>query len=569
MGNLKKFGTFLKEGLGTFANYQASLIGLPDLVDQSKFQNKAFTKISDVVDKTVPSLTSTAMNIVASGSGSALSALSNPINNSIAQNNDNVEPMLALGGNIIQDYSGGNSHAENGLKVDKLGNPVANSGLKGIAEVEGGEYSHDGYVFSNKLKFNDKLTFAEQFKALAKKYNYNFKDKKFKRDSDPITRKEFSKLANSLKTKQETLKAQLLPNQEQQISNALPKAAFGLDLNNYIPPTGELDFKDYFDPLIPQISDKVTPLLPRNLKVNNITPDKIPLRSLGKSEVEPLIPKDNFINLPEININNKPKNTTDLYYNVNDLSTKDDLTTDNLDEKDILSNNKRYLLSSMPTEAKIGAGLQLGTSLANSIIALSQKPKEYKPNNYIPEEISLAAQREAIASDANLLRNINAKNASRTGNISSALNNLRVGNIGIQRQAGNSLDQSFLQEETSNINANNQARLANIQEQNKAKLLNNQESDAITSLKMGALANIGNSAGNISRDLLSYKAQQDKLKMLGSNNFKYIKSLGRSLPLNTKFTTEKGLPVYWDEDTQLYYDFNGNSYDEKDLIEAK
>lgn len=65
----------------------------------------------------------------------------------------------ALGGNLlgkgIVDYKGA-THAQGGIKVDRNGNPTSVTGKNAIAELETGEVSWSGYVFSNKLKYGKK-----------------------------------------------------------------------------------------------------------------------------------------------------------------------------------------------------------------------------------------------------------------------------------------------------------------------------------------------------------------------------------------------------------------------------
>jgi hypothetical protein len=72
----------------------------------------------------------------------------------------NQQLRFAFGGNIgkgsnIVDYKGA-THGEGGIEVDSTGTPTVMSGKKGIAETETDELSFNGYVFSNKLRYNGK-----------------------------------------------------------------------------------------------------------------------------------------------------------------------------------------------------------------------------------------------------------------------------------------------------------------------------------------------------------------------------------------------------------------------------
>jgi hypothetical protein len=59
---------------------------------------------------------------------------------------------LGAGNNIV-DYKGA-THGEGGIEVDSTGTPSVVSGKKGVAETEDKEFSFNGYVFSDKLKYN-------------------------------------------------------------------------------------------------------------------------------------------------------------------------------------------------------------------------------------------------------------------------------------------------------------------------------------------------------------------------------------------------------------------------------
>jgi hypothetical protein len=70
----------------------------------------------------------------------------------------NQQLRFAFGGNIskgtnIVDYKGA-THGEGGIEVDATGTPTVMSGKKGIAETEDNEFSWNGYVYSDKLKYN-------------------------------------------------------------------------------------------------------------------------------------------------------------------------------------------------------------------------------------------------------------------------------------------------------------------------------------------------------------------------------------------------------------------------------
>jgi len=70
----------------------------------------------------------------------------------------NQQLRFAFGGNLgkgnnIVDYKGA-THGEGGIEVDSTGTPSVISGKKGVAETEDNEFSFNGYVFSDKLKYN-------------------------------------------------------------------------------------------------------------------------------------------------------------------------------------------------------------------------------------------------------------------------------------------------------------------------------------------------------------------------------------------------------------------------------
>lgn len=757
------FGNVMKDLGLSYANYSASMLGMGSLVDNDKIQNPFLRKASNVADVAMPAITSLAANIAMPGVGGAVATGLQTLGSSIAgtvANNDPTStatldaPMFALGGNIIQSYQGANSHANGGALVDKLGNPAKQSGLKGIAEVEKDEYSHNGYVFSNQLSPDkNSPTYAKQFKSLAKKYGYNFKDKTFKRPGDSISQNEFNAKAEELKQAQDSYKLSqgLATIDEQGNVVDIPKYATGGDLTNqriipYNP--GQLSNintqdtrsqleRDKADPnsyinkatgavklspvniqdviLLPYGGYKVASSL-KNLKLAT-TPNYIngmpfvhprvvrraeavrnaAIGSLGAQatttgldsfaygggipqmakggEIPPqLLKEQNPYLVPEytqpmvgntilpdpkrpmipgtqmseykmgINMDNQdysiptvvggqylgtegaidrfratgesfkntanPQSYSKFYDEVDKIGImkladgggippyKSGLITDPFNNDYVTMNDNPYLevpqitklqslnkglnitipertvpttvaapavnlntsiaptqttsnsiLGDIPMSAKIGAGVQGAATLANAIYAATRKPNKTTPQLYNPQELNLEGQRVGIRNEADLARNIVLGQSRGASNLADSLNIARSGLAGVNREAGQRLDQSYLTEATTNTQLNNEAQIRNLAEKARVEGLNQAEQDALVNLRMNAINNIGTTAGSISRDLLAYQSEAEKAKYLGSANYKNIKVNGvNSKAALSNRTTLNGLPVYILED---------------------
>lgn len=175
--------------------------------------------------------------------------------------------------------------------------------------------------------------------------------------------------------------------------------------------------------------------------------------------------------------------------------------------------------SGIPTASKWGMGIQAGATLANAIFAATRKPVQFNAPVYTPQDISLARQREAITGRQDLYnQQVNAQ-ARKSGSIADYINMNRVGQATGERQFGEELNQSFLNEQLQNTQARNQAQMFNIQNKMQMDQLNAAERDAVTNLQMNAINNVGTTAGNISRDLRSDQLEREKIANMGSPEF--------------------------------------------------
>lgn len=132
-------------------------------------------------------------------------------------------------GGLIE-YNSGGTHEENpngGIPVGSTGLPSTNP----KALVEEGETVNNGYVFSNRLLSDSGRTFADESKAIKKRYIKRLgKDLKGK---DAIAAKSLNTELLDLQQKQESLKMSMMPKenmQQMQNTQALPQAAFGMNL---------------------------------------------------------------------------------------------------------------------------------------------------------------------------------------------------------------------------------------------------------------------------------------------------------------------------------------------------
>ena len=140
-------------------------------------------------------------------------------------------------GGLIE-YNSGGTHEENpngGIPVGSTGLPSTNP----KALVEEGETVNNGYVFSNRLLSDSGKTFADESKAIKKRYIKRLgKDLKGK---DAIAAKSLNTELLDLQQKQESLKMSMMPKenmQQMQNSQALPQAAFGMNLPINTDPDG-------------------------------------------------------------------------------------------------------------------------------------------------------------------------------------------------------------------------------------------------------------------------------------------------------------------------------------------
>ena len=147
-----------------------------------------------------------------------------------AMASQNVSNSLYKAEGGLIEYNSGGTHEENpngGIPVGSTGLPSTNP----KALVEEGETVNNGYVFSNRLLSDSGKTFADESKAIKKRYIKRLgKDLKGK---DAIAAKSLNTELLDLQQKQESLKMSMMPKenmQQMQNSQALPQAAFGMNL---------------------------------------------------------------------------------------------------------------------------------------------------------------------------------------------------------------------------------------------------------------------------------------------------------------------------------------------------
>ena len=147
-----------------------------------------------------------------------------------AMASQNVSNSLYKAEGGLIEYNSGGTHEENpngGIPVGSTGLPSTNP----KALVEEGETVNNGYVFSNRLLSDSGKTFADESKAIKRRYIKRLgKDLKGK---DVIAAKSLNTELLDLQQRQEALKMSMMPKenmQQMQNSQALPQAAFGMNL---------------------------------------------------------------------------------------------------------------------------------------------------------------------------------------------------------------------------------------------------------------------------------------------------------------------------------------------------
>ena len=207
-----------------------------------KFNNGPRTVFGKVVKTALDANTAIAAPIGAVAGGIVGTVLGGPAGTSVGSTiggglgklssmaSESVSNSLYKAEGGLIEYNSGGTHEENpngGIPVGSTGLPSTNP----KALVEEGETVNNGYVFSNRLLSDSGKTFADESKAIKKRYIKRLgKDLKGK---DAIAAKSLNTELLDLQQKQESLKMSMMPKenmQQMQNSQALPQAAFGMNL---------------------------------------------------------------------------------------------------------------------------------------------------------------------------------------------------------------------------------------------------------------------------------------------------------------------------------------------------
>ena len=152
--------------------------------------------------------------------------------------NQNTKQTYETGG--IINYQGQTHQGPNGgIPVDELGNPSEVTQKPPVAKVEDGEVGFTlpdkgTYVFSNKLKYDGKKTFADKAKEIQRKYKLRMKDGKI---TDPISEIGYNKEMMGLVEAQEAFREVSGINKEEAIKQQF--AQMGMPIENNTLPIGE------------------------------------------------------------------------------------------------------------------------------------------------------------------------------------------------------------------------------------------------------------------------------------------------------------------------------------------
>lgn len=387
----------------------------------------------------------------------------------------------------------GNSHEEGGIVVDELGNPTKGFGTEGVAEVEGNETAHAGYVFSEKLKLpGSKKSFADTSKKIEKIREF--------RPNDKISNDFVEEQLDTLKGIQEGMKTKIKSTKKAEGGPITPIEAKPLPLApiklNIKPSTKGFAYNDYFvssTPLSPgyinsikgtnklstdqqvldyltnSVSDMKTPIRYRmdNGKFFMDTPDKtkkvgtsykgLDFKKGGKlPKYDGLGEDPNYLPISKFNtVDNSFKlklaGITPLGLNNSTISSpegyslKDNNSTQTVQD----SNEQLYTGHVNALPATIAGAGNLALAGLNMAGVFDTKEDKVSTPKIMPRRISLAETRRRAAEDATSAKNISAIQSRGLSRPEATAFRL-ASNAGINKNLGNTINESYLNEELQN-----------------------------------------------------------------------------------------------------------------------
>lgn len=313
-----------------------------------------------------------------------------------------------------------------------------------------------------------KKTYAEAAKSIMAKYKNRLGEDFDKKDKYAL--EAMNRELDQLKQKQEVLRDKKglndnQPNQIMEQGGVLPKKNGG-------------GYSDFFDGI--------------NLDLNT---ESIPVK--GFSEVGNPIGDDHF-KATGANINNT-------------LDPK--LGGDTLKGGKNGSGNEFSLFESDNTASYVGAGASLAGNIANYFMD-DPKPEKVKPSKYTPEEVDFSGQRGASRSRAAQSKREAMRRARNIGSGIDYINNSLAAGISVDRDLGDQIMQSYMQEGNANAQINNKANQFNTQQESIADRTNtralNRHNLMEGNRKRQSIAETGKIAQGVTRDINSAD-QYDKM----------------------------------------------------------
>jgi hypothetical protein len=413
------------------------------------------------------------------------------------------------------DYSVGQDHfgPDEGIPVDAKGQPVAMSGGQAVGLTEKGEVTYNGQVFSdtNKLPGNKKRTFADEAKRIAKKYKFYLGDKLDKKEdvSRRALERELQQLfdiqearkgnmmhqddVEQLLQQQQEAQAQMVEQemmQEQQMQQdpmmreqmgmeqGIPMMQDGGNLRKY--GGGGNTWEERNNPYAQSFREERGRAIQNTARnVQSLPSLGIPSTMSGRTALQDAgratdmarianTPLDQEILDFEGPDENFVKNFA-ANYNPNTTSpvTGGGPTGE-------LANNLQPMQPS-PIPAMVGAGV----GIANSLVGLYRNRKSQQPNlkldRMTPERISLEEQRIAARNRGTTTGSTIRRDLARRGAGQGAFQAGSAGAMAdINRGVGEQVGQSYLAEQTANMQARQQAQGINMQQANQERMFNTQ-----------------------------------------------------------------------------------------------
>lgn len=526
--------------------------------DKPKINNEFLNKVNSMSDKVISPITQTvmpmAMNMVAPGSGALYSGLVgganelgktlNPEAAPIQQQQLNLDSRYirrANGGPLINEMPDGN-YGTDQIPTDAQGIPSSQSGRPTVAMTDAGEFIYNGYVFSKDLKNKDGISFADLAKKRANSYKTRLGERFDK--GDKYAEEGLDRAMVALQMEQEMIRPQTPqapqmpynPNVDQQMIDPTQQFHLGGPMGHihdgdfgdepirpYGSRTDRYGILDQFGVPVQQSIPSTTATVRGPSKNMNSFQSK---GSLGNNwdtgvstEFDPsLIAKQNDFGSdplqrlplrdPSIVTQTAPfiKPTTAAQL----APSSNPITTGQMVDPANAGGLNNFLTSNAGLIGGLAQAIPLairGNRLA------TQKPERVNTPDYIPQQISLANQREDLA------RRSQSNKATAIRNTRNNLAGQLAATTAYDEQLGSQMGQSFMNEQNANVQERNRAGMFNTQVTQMDNERTAMEKAAYSSQVDQLWQDIGSLGVGVTNDAQKRTIQAKLLRAMQSKNF--------------------------------------------------